>query len=581
MQRTEELIREITHRRADNYERVIRELSESYEYVEVLETYWLINALLVEMPLAAVYGLARREDVLFVEPRYKELEDLLLEQPVESYYVVGVRPRPGTIFSPSADPDVVVINSDVVVITEKPRPGTIFSPSDIDPDKVGVRPRPRPGTIFSPSDIYPTVRYARQVINSDAFFSHVPEANSGWMMLVDSGVRATHQILSKPSVIGIRRDCVRGGMDCNTGPDLNPNDVRHHGTSCAAIICGNPNQGGKYRGVTRIRLDSWRVITELGNPEEPPGMLDGAATLRAFENAVKLRYLAISASIGDPGADDLSADSLAADKAFDAGVATIAAVGNTPGSNTAHAPANAHKAIGVGAFDVLSRKTWNPYANYGQSRGPTRDGRFKPDIQAPTNTITASGWDDSSRVMFAGTSGAAPYAASVAVLWRAFLGEGTHFVISPGHVYAHLILSTNVQLDGYGRVDIDNERGAGQLRMGIGLHWFGWVSIPNSGSSFDIPLEMGTGGFRVLDAALWWPESPSAGTEVHNDIDLYVVSPSGVRRAVSIQSASVFERARVEQVGPLEQGTWTLRIRGHHVPRGSQTVFWGANAGFG
>jgi serine protease AprX len=90
MQRTEELIREITNRRADNYERVIRELSESYEF-EVLETYWLVNALLVEMPLAAVYGLARREDVLSVEPRYKELQDLPLEQPVEIYYDITGR----------------------------------------------------------------------------------------------------------------------------------------------------------------------------------------------------------------------------------------------------------------------------------------------------------------------------------------------------------------------------------------------------------------------------------------------------------------------------------------------------------
>jgi hypothetical protein len=69
---------------------VIRELSESYEF-EVLETYWLVNALLVEMPLAAVYGLARREDVLSVEPRYKELQDLPLEQPVEIYYDITGR----------------------------------------------------------------------------------------------------------------------------------------------------------------------------------------------------------------------------------------------------------------------------------------------------------------------------------------------------------------------------------------------------------------------------------------------------------------------------------------------------------
>jgi hypothetical protein len=302
MQRTEELIREITNRRADNYERVIRELSESYEYVEVLETYWLINALLVEMPLAAVYGLARREDVLSVEPRYKELQDLPREQPAESYYVFGVRvPRPGTQLVGSAiDPDVV----DVWV----PRPGFHIFPSAIDPDVVGVRVPLPPGVKVSPWELDPnrgTVRYARDLINSDAFFSHVPESNSGWMALFDTGVRFTHQILSNRSVIGERRDCVRGGKDCKTGPNMNLGDVYSplsgHGTSCAAIICANANQGDEYRGVTRIRLDSWRIITELGVDPSEKRMLDSRAVLRAFEEVVRLRYLVISQSTGDPG----------------------------------------------------------------------------------------------------------------------------------------------------------------------------------------------------------------------------------------------------------------------------------------
>jgi serine protease AprX len=282
-----------------------------------------------------------------------------------------------------------------------------------------------------------------------------------------------------------------------------------------------------------------------------------------------------------------------ADRAFDAGVATIAAVGNTPGSNTAHSPANAHKAIGVGAFDVLHRITYSS-----QSRGPTRDGRIKPDIQAPHNTITASGWDDFGRWRFGpGTSGAAPYAASVAVLARAFLGKGTPFALAPGHVYAYLILSTVLPI-GDPTVQIqpgpfkpplvpepvswvNNKTGAGHLRMDTGgLSWFGSVSITD-GAHIDIPLEMGVGGFRVLDAALWWPESPSAGTEVHNDIDLILVSPSGVQRAFSRQTLSVFERARVEEVGHLDHGTWRLRIHGFRVPGGSQTVFYAAHAGFG
>ena len=68
------------------------------------------------------------------------------------------------------------------------------------------------------------------------------------------------------------------------------------------------------------------------------------------------------------------------------GAAVIAANGNFgPGAGTVRSPAIAHRVIGVGAVDVNTRLTMDY-----QSRGPTPDGRIKPDIQAPTNTETAS-----------------------------------------------------------------------------------------------------------------------------------------------------------------------------------------------
>jgi len=89
LQRSEELIREITDRRAENYERVTRELTESFEF-EVLETYWLINGMLVEMPLAAVSDLAEREDVLTVEPRYTGSEPPQTPTPTTMLMMGGI-----------------------------------------------------------------------------------------------------------------------------------------------------------------------------------------------------------------------------------------------------------------------------------------------------------------------------------------------------------------------------------------------------------------------------------------------------------------------------------------------------------
>jgi serine protease AprX len=490
-ERAEALIREITDRRAENHERVTRELSESYE-CEVLETYWLVNAMLVEMPLAAVSDLAEREDVVSVEPRY-----------------TGEEPP------------------------QNPNPN-----DDVDD--------------------------GRDRIKSDPYFNFT----GGFIGLLDTGMRFTHTQFNNPSNIDFRRDCVNGGADCNTGPNLNPNDdCWNHGTSTAGIITANTNQGNAFRGVTRITLDSWKVYpTAFDASGNCVGGLDQTAVVRAFQNAVSVGDRVIVAEMQGSG-NDLSTISQAADKAFDAGSVIIAANGNNgPASGTVNAPANAHRVIGVGNFDVQTLTQINS-----QSRGPARDGRIKPDIQAPTNTETASNASDTAFQIFTGTSGATPYAAGAAALSRNFL-LSIQSPIDPGQVYAYLILSGQ-------QVSFNNTSGAGPLRLPTdGVAFFGKVSITN-GASINITLNVG-GGFNLLDGALWWPETiqlPGQATEVHNDIDLYLLDPSGATVASSTAVPGVFERARVTGA-PLASGAWTLRIHGFSVPGGSQTVYWAAHA---
>ncbi len=102
-----------------------------------------------------------------------------------------------------------------------------------------------------------------------------------------------------------------------------------------------------------------------------------------------------------------------------------------------------------------------------------------------------------------------------------------------------------------------------------GWGWWGKVSVTH-GQTINIPLNMPGGAHDVVDGALWWPETAA---QTHNDIDLYLVDPSGNVRDFSWSIPSVFERARVE--GSIPSGTWTLRIHGYRVS-GSQTVYWTA-----
>ena len=177
-----------------------------------------------------------------------------------------------------------------------------------------------------------------------------------------------------------------------------------------------------------------------------------------------------------------------------------------------------------------------------QSRGPAPDGRFKPDIQAPTNSETASNAQrhrpaESS----AGTSGATPYAAGAAALLRNWL-RGPSGSIDPGQVYAQLILS------GQRPVPVRQHRG---LRRPIelptnGWAWWGKVSVSNGQTHRHPHRPSAASAPTRFDAALWWPEGGFRifGFEIdfHSDIDLSLIDPGGSTRASSISIPSVFER---------------------------------------
>src|SRR5262249_46287124 len=133
-----------------------------------------------------------------------------------------------------------------------------------------------------------------------------------------------------------------------------------------------------------------------------------------------------------------SSISLLADSVFDTGAVVLAAVGNVPGNGNVGAPANARKVLGIGAVDV---KTFQPYAD--QSKGPTGDGRIKPDVVAPTNVETASNFQGPAGTgldTYGGTSAATSMAGGAAAALRTFLRGGSADV-DPGHVYAGMILS--------------------------------------------------------------------------------------------------------------------------------------------
>lgn len=392
---------------------------------------------------------------------------------------------------------------------------------------------------------------ARRLISSDPYFNL--GLTNPWIGLLDTGVLESHNLFNSPDHIAWMRDCVNGGTNCNdtSDPNYDPSDFSwNHGTSSAAIITGNNRLGNAYRGVTAVRLDSWQIYTAGG--------LNSAAAVRAMQAAVAAFDKVIVGEI-QANESETGAIATAADNAYDAGAIIVAANGNFgPLSNTVRSPAIAHKVIGVGGFMTTDQSQYN-----NQGRGSATDGRYKPDIQAPTWSETASNASDTALRVFTGTSGATPYASGAAMLARNWLRQFGTF--DNGQTYAFMIL--------YGQdpYPYDNTEGAGDLRMATnGWAWWGKLVITD-GLTIDIPINI-SAGKQDFDGSLWWPESAS---QAHNDIDIHLIDPFGTEQARGYSGVSVFERAEV--AGSLAAGLWKLRIRGYWVRTGAQVVYWAAH----
>jgi hypothetical protein len=161
-----------------------------------------------------------------------------------------------------------------------------------------------------------------------------------------------------------------------------------------------------------------------------------------------------------------------------------------------------------------------------------------------------------------GTSAANPNAAGLITgIWSTY-GGGP----GAGYMYAAaLTLGNNAFNAAY-----DNTNGSGLVQWVDGADIWSSSETIVGNSTADVSIEVDYPQ-QYIDASIWWPESAAGG---HNDLDLYVIDPSGTVEASSTSVGSVFEKTRA--TGGYA-GTWTLRIVGSSVT-GSQVVYWGWSA---
>ncbi len=192
-------------------------------------------------------------------------------------------------------------------------------------------------------------------------------------------------------------------------------DNNGHGTHVAGIVGGTGAQsGGKYRGVAP---DCSYIIAKVLRGDGSGMMSDVIAGLE-FDAEQHAQVVNLSLG-GGANCDGTDALSVACDSVWDQGIVVCVAAGNSgPGAGTLGSPGCAKPVITIGATDKQ-----DGMASY-SSRGPTADGRVKPDVCFPGSSIhscrakgTAMGDPiDNFYTTASGTSMATPHASGTCAL---------------------------------------------------------------------------------------------------------------------------------------------------------------------
>ena len=224
--------------------------------------------------------------------------------------------------------------------------------------------------------------------------------------IVDTGIDTAHVDLNQGQVIAWK-DYVNGRAT--------PYDDNGHGSHVAGILAGQGDGAASYRGVAYgAALVGVKALNSAGSGTTT-AIINGVDFCVTNKTTYNVRI--INLSLGSSGSSDgTDALSRAVNAAADAGILPVVAAGNGgPGASTIGPPAAAAKALTVCSLPDPGEGGF--FLSAFSSRGPTADGRTKPDVCAPGERITSvKAGSGSGYTTFSGTSMATPFVAGVAAL---------------------------------------------------------------------------------------------------------------------------------------------------------------------
>ena len=368
-----------------------------------------------------------------------------------------------------------------------------------------------------------------------------------------------------------------------------------HGTHVACTVLGDGSQGG-YSGVATSTELYFQAMENdnTGNFQSPSlNYLLNSAYSAGASTHTNSWGSSLESDQGKYTSESEDVDDRANyyDRYYNghSGLTILFAAGNDgPDSGTVGAPSTAKNTITVGNHQ--NRYSGAPDSIMsGSSRGPTDDGRIKPDILAPGGYVRScraqeatdtgsSTWSNTYYLEYTGTSMAAPNTAGAAIMVREYLEEIALRPSPQGALVKALLILGAQDIgtrdipnddEGWGRLDLRNTL-APTSGQGIWVDDRSVLSGTGNSKTYSFNISQANSGFKTV--LVWSDErgSPFSNTQLVNNLDIEVTNPSGIvylgndfsnGRSTTGGNTDNLNNVEVVLVDNAELGVWTVKVK--------------------
>lgn len=363
-----------------------------------------------------------------------------------------------------------------------------------------------------------------------------------------------------------------------------------HGTHVACTVLGNGSRGG-YAGVAPQATLRFQAMED-----DSSGNFGGVSMDTLIRKGYEGNSHIHTNSWGTDGyygeyttsSEDTDSRTSRYDQfwSYDGMLVLVSAGNDGPNADTITPPATAKNAVAVGNHHNRGGGAPSNLAD-SSSRGPTDDGRIKPDVTAPGSWVRSclsqdasdtggSTWSSQWYIEYSGTSMAAPNAAGASVLIREYLMEVAGRPSPQGALIKGMLIlgaeDTGARdipnmNEGWGRVNLANSLLPG-TDSGV------WVDDRNtirSGQTREYEFNLSRGNTPFKAVLTWsdYPGSTWSSTQLQNNLNMVVIAPDGTEykgndfangRSTTGGDADDLNNVEVVLIDQASSGVWTIRI---------------------